>query len=288
MAWNRLVELKIGESGTGLLVSDLDIQFSVRRSVTFSNNNAGIRIFNAKESTRNKILKIGNNVVLGVGYEDEHQSGNLPTIFIGNILFAMSRKTGADWITDIEVSMMQTAKASLESLAVSLSYTKGVPISKPIEEIASVMGLAVNGQANLANLTLINGWAFAGTPRQGLADLRNRLRPHSLDLFVDNSEVIIYRVGTPKSTFETVLLTPDSGLLKVDVTNRQDKIGDKAEEYKKRIRFASLLNPKLQPNGLITISGVNSSVNGTYLVEKVNFKGNNFGGPFDAIGEAVA
>lgn len=292
MAWNRLVEMRVGKNvegdPTALLVSDLDIEFVVKRSVTFSNNSAAIRVFNAKESTRNEVLRAGNSVVLGAGYEDEHKPGNLPTIFIGNIIFATNEKVGSEWITYIEAGVLQSAKTELEYLTASLSYSKGTPATEPIRALALIMGLAVAGEDNAAGILLNNGWAFAGSPRQGLAELRQRLRPSGLDIFVDNSEVIIYRVGSTTGLFGAVLLSPDTGLLQVKKTERQDKKGDKDEEDKKRIEFTALLNPKIQPNGLIVISGANAAVNGTYVVEDVTFVGNNFGGSFHVSGEALA
>ena len=81
MAWGRIVELSVGSEGEGLLISDLDIDFKVIKSLTFADNYAEFRIYNAKEETRTKILKKGNNLIFKAGYEDEAVN----TLFVGNI-----------------------------------------------------------------------------------------------------------------------------------------------------------------------------------------------------------
>ena len=98
MAWGRITTLTVGFQGSGFIVSDLDMDFEVNRSITLSENTAEFTIYNAKESTRKEVLKQGANVIFEAGYEDETVS----TLFAGNITYSSSMKKGMDWVTEIK------------------------------------------------------------------------------------------------------------------------------------------------------------------------------------------
>lgn len=66
----------------------------------------------------------------------------------------------------------------------------------------------------------------------------------------------------------------------------------KAAEGRLKIKFKSLINPGLVPNTKVFIDNTQEglplpSVNGTFLIRKVKFTGNNYGGRCEAEGEAI-
>jgi hypothetical protein len=283
MAFDRVVELKIGERGQGLLISDLDIEFEVSRSNTFELNTCRLTIYNAKESTRKNVLKRGNNVNLAVGYQDEGTG----TIFIGNIDEVVSVQKNAEWVTSISALSLRSLNQPFEHLTVSLSYGPGVSISQPLRALATSLGVVLLGVENAGGVILDNGWCFAGTARQALMDLEKRLKAYNVGLYQDNAEIVIFRKGNVDSRFRGVLLTKQSGLIFVKEKIDDSNNGDAAVEDKKIIEFQSLINPAIQPNGLIVIQG-EDTLDGSYLVEKTVYRGNNFGGDFRLNGEAIA
>ena len=66
----------------------------------------------------------------------------------------------------------------------------------------------------------------------------------------------------------------------------------KAAEGRLKVQFKSLMNPGLVPNTRVYIDNTESGlplppVNGDFLIRKVSFKGNNYGGRCEAEGEAI-
>jgi hypothetical protein len=127
MAFNRLIELKVTNQANIVTdMADLEIEWSIERSISFSENSAEFTIFNAKEDTRKKVLKEGNNIVFSYGYEDENVGSNkeLGNIYSGNIKTAASGQTGTDWITTIQATTQMGKNKKIENVYVRLSYKR--------------------------------------------------------------------------------------------------------------------------------------------------------------------
>lgn len=280
MAFERVVELSVGEGGgLGLLISDLHIDFDIERSITFSENSASFVVYNAKNSTRNKVLKKGNSIVFKAGYQDQ----GIGTLFIGNITEAQSRREGPDWITDIQASAIRSDKKPLENTTITTAYAPGALLSSVVAEIGVAIGLVVLGSEN-ASIPLNNGWVFAGTVKGALDYCNKVLKDNDAAIFIDNNTIVIYKTDGSTSVFSGVVLDYTSGLISVE---KIIETTDKKKRKENRIGFTSLLVPKLKPNGLLKIQNVPENA-GSYLIEKVHFIGNNYGGEFNCDGEAVA
>lgn len=275
MAWSRVIELSVGSDGSGLDMSGLHVDFRIERSISVAQQRAEFTVYNAKEETRKEVLRSGNNVVFRAGYEDE----GLGTLFIGSIIDAQSQKRDRDWRTTINAAALRGQSTALARTNVALSYAPGTELAAVIGDIGTALGLVVFGQAQ-ARIALPNGLVFAGNARRALAYAEEILVNNGAGLYVDNGEIVIYRDGEQQSgEFGSTLLDYDTGLLSVeDITEAGDQ--------RRRVRFRTLLIPKLQPNGLITVR--TERVSGTFIIERVAFSGSNYGESFIAEGEAVA
>ncbi len=275
MAWNRVVELTVGADGSGLDMSGLHVDFRVERSIAVSQQRAEFTVYNASEETRKEVLRIGSNLIFRAGYEDE----GMGTLFIGSIVDAQSEKRDRDWRTTIHAAALRGRDTALSRTNVSLSYAPGTELATVIRDVATALGLAVFGEAQ-ARIALSNGFVFAGGARRALSYAEEILANNGGGLYIDNGEIVIYRDGDRQSgQFGSTLLDYDSGLLSVeDITE--------VEDARRRVRFRSVLIPKLQPNGLITVR--TDRVRGTFLVERIAFLGSNYGERFIAEGEAAA
>jgi len=285
MALQRQIELSVGADGTGLLISDLDVSFEVIRSVTFAENTAGFTITNAQESTRREILKQGNNVIFKAGYEDE----GIGVLFIGNISMASSVRSGPDIITTLECVSVRGKDKPLGTTYVSLSYGPDVSIKKPLQDIAAALGLVLMGADNtaeiaLGNINLDGGFTAAGTARAALDYCKNILKANDVGLYIDNTELVVYNLRGRTSRFTPVYLDYESGLITVQEIEEEDNQSAQ-DPIPKKVEFDCLINPKLQPNGLVQIK--TPHVNGFFIIDKLTFSGDNFGGDFHCVGEAV-
>lgn len=275
MAFGRIAELSVGENGTGLLISDLDIDFKIEKSRSLADNSAEFTIYNAKEATRRDVLKKGANVIFSLGYRDEATA----TVFIGNIDKSFSQKQGPDWITQIKAFTIRSKDAPLETIPIGLSFNPGAALSQPLLAISQAAGLVLSGIENVTTIKLPNGWVHAGTFLGAIRYIKAILDNNNIGMFIDNSEIVLYRLGEP-SRYKTVVLSYTGGLKTIrDIT--------KADEKDKRIEFKSLIIPQCRVNGVVTaITG--GTHDGTYIVDRLSMRGNNYGGAFEMIGEATA
>ena len=221
MAFNRVVELSVGENGRGLLFSQLDIDFRIEKTTTLANNTAEFTIYNAKEATRKDVLKKGNNLIFSIGYEDEA----IGTVFVGNITSSLSHKSGNTWITKIKASSIRSKDQPLQVIPIALSYGVNTPISQPLDILANAAGLVVSGITNITNIRMSNGWVYAGTFGGALRYIKAILDSNNIGMYIDNNEIVIYKIGVA-SRFKTVLLSYTGGLLSVKDITKTVKYAD--------------------------------------------------------------
>ena len=282
MAFRRVVNLRAGREAEGIDLSELHIDFIVERSIDFSANSAQLKIFNPSFETIDSFLTKGNSIVLEAGYEDEGTGA----IYVGQIVSSVSYKDGANRIVDVTAGSIQNANRELEYVTVSLSYARGVTVTTPLRDVANALGLATYGFELANTVRLQNGFTFAGTAKGMLNRLKNILINQDIDLFIDNTTIVLFKRNTQDSRFSAVNLTPATGLIGSAQLTDNIVVGDKDEDFTQRVLFKSILNPALQPNGTIVIDS--ERVSGVFIVEKLTFTGNNYGGDFTTDGEAVA
>lgn len=282
MAFSRILTVKIGFEGIGTLISDLHIDFKIERSIDFSANSAELKIYNPSGDTQEKFLKKGASIIVSAGYRDEGVGG----IYVGQITESVSYKNGADKIVDLTAGSIQNANRNLEYVTVSLSYKRNTSLATPLKDITTALGLATYGFDIAKKVNLPNGFTFAGSAKAALAKCKYILNSYELDLFIDNTTLVVFKRRTADTRFKVVYLSPETGLIGTAKITDSSKVGNPEEEFPLRVSFKSLLNPQLNPNGVIVID--KSTITGTFILEKVSFSGNNYGGAFIATGEGVA
>lgn len=267
MAWIRKVKLSVGAGGQGLDISNLDISFQINRSITSSFNDGIITVYNAKESTRNDILKKGNSVILKAGYNDE----GIGTIFSGVIIESVTNFNDTEWVTEIKAIDIGNNKNGLEFEVFQFSYKKDTPFITVLNDVSNSLNLNISGLSNVTE-TLKDGFSYGGNIKGLLNQIKGILKLNNKDLYFDNNEMVIFNIGNRSSKFEVVRITEKSGLI--------GNIGKTLDENTKKttINFTTLLNYKIQPNGLMNIN--TQKVKGNYYVDKVVFTGDNMGGDF--------
>jgi hypothetical protein len=284
MAWDRVTELSIGETGTGLLISDLDMDFSIEKTMSPAENTAKFTIYNAKKDTVQKILKQGNNCIFKCGYKDEIVS----TIFAGSIVQSIHSKQGVDTKCDI-VAIGKSSRIELRRQNISISYGPETLLSKPLRDIAALLGIVLHGESNAA-IRLPNGWCYVGAVNGAIRYVNQILVTNGCSMYVDNDELVVYKKGVA-SRFNIVYLTYTGGLLYVkDVTEAEvkDEKGGKnpkpKPKVKKKLEFETIMMSQLQPNAPIVFDTPN--LKGNFIIEKLTFEGNNYGGKFGVKGVA--
>ena len=279
MAFNRVVEMLIStqpSQGSSIQtdISNLHIDFDIRRSILLEENTAKFTIYNAKEETRKNILTKNNNVVFKAGYEDE---GGVGTIYIGNITSVESKWESSDWITEMSCTSQRTDMEGAKKTYLARSYSPGTPLSAVLLDVASSLGVVLIGRPQ-ADYKLPNGLTWAGNVNGLLRYAQQVLKPQGVNVYKDNTELIVYRRGVDSSIFELVQIDFNSGLKYVQEAPEYDP---EILNAPKRIQVGTILIPTLQPNSTINIVEDIPDA-GAYVIEVVEFKGNNYGGDFDA------
>jgi hypothetical protein len=283
MAFDRKLTIYIGPRIRGadrLEVSGLDVAFNITRTNAFGENTGQLEIYNPKEATQTAFLREGNNVWVQAGYADDE----FAQIYSGNIVAARSIREGPDLIVSLFLGSVQGTETPLTRQNFALSYAPKTLASKVIQEIADIQQLAVTGLEN-TNFQLPNGFTGVGPARIVLRQLHSVLRSNGIGLYLDSNELILYKLEGD-SLFEVVALGYEGGLLSIeDVTDpyldqqvTKTKQGQLPPDTRKRVSIQALLHPRVRPNGLVRIAAEQNS--GLYLVEKVQFVGDNFGGDF--------
>lgn len=329
-AWERQVELVVYDPATvgspalllskgemlGTVVSDLHMDFKVKRSKVFAENTAEFKVINASPATRAKLTQPGMRVRFSAGYRD---TGGPIGVFWGSVgAGAHSKKEGTEWVTvlpcisslteslgseDIatwakshpqatQADKQAKAASAINRIPVSLSYAPGFPIRKVLQDFQGITGLAVLGAEGLPFDTLVNGYTFAGGVRGAMDTFKKQcLIPIGWTFHVDNGSIFVYPVDESQQyTVVSVYLTQDTGYISLtDKTksNIPPKLV-KASKAKnaplvlvpvpRSYEVKCLLNPKIGPNTLVTVNV--PSLNTTLLVDSAEFNGNNYGGDF--------
>jgi hypothetical protein len=277
MAEKRVCNLTIGDNtGLGLLISDLNISFQIERSYKLTDNTAKITIYNAQKSTRDKILQKDNNVILECGYEDEG-SGR---IFSGFIFESASKKNGTEWQTDLICYDYGANDRNILNETPNFGYKEGIPVTMVLNDIASMLNITISGIENASQIFMNNAKIFTGNLKNIIKNIENILKVNNVGLYFDSNEMVIYKLGKQESKFGVISISQENGLI-----GSVEKITESNEDGKKRYSFTCLMNSKIKPNVLINLKSKN--VNGLFIVEKVTFTGDNFGGEFNVKAEIV-
>lgn len=266
MAFIRKIELAIGPFGvvTDTLVSDLDLEFDIERSIDTEYNTANFTIYNAKEETRNNVLKSGETLRFKAGYEDE--GGAFGGIFTGNIVESVSFRRDINWITEIKAYDIGKISQRKNFILTTVSYKSKTPITTVVKDLAGSLSIPVTGIRNIIG-NLNNGFSYTGNITGLINAVKKLLLPQDLGVFIDDSEIVIYNKTTREGLYGTLYITPYNGLIG-GVTIKEDK---EKQSNKKRITFTTLLNYNIRPNKVIVLQ--NTSVEGTFYVDKVRFHG---------------
>ncbi len=328
-AWGRVVELvaydpalapsaavlEIGGQQFGTVISDLHMEFEVKRSTRYSENTGSFKIYNAKEATRQWLQTPGLRVRFSAGYAEQ---GGLTGIFWGSMVPGVnSRKQGNAWVTtipcissltestgseDIATWAKKNSKASFDQkkakitaavnrIPVSLGYGPDARVRTILRDLAHMSGLVLYGAEGLsATMAFPNGWVYIGGLRGALDTLNRMLRSRGWKLYIDNTTMVVWPLDGGNLTVTAAYLTYGTGLRslepKIDqnIPPKLDRKGNRIEK-RQAYDFECLLSPKIGPNTLAKFD--TGAIQTTLLVSEITHAGNNYGGDFSTKGHGV-
>ncbi len=275
--WNRSVAVSFGPRGRenqGVKVEGLRISFEVTKTRESTPNTAKISIYNLSPKHRAMLeTEEDLGVILEAGY-----GGNLEELFAGDIKRAVTQQQtvsrleslvittvnqGPDKVTTIEAASGQIAT---ERLTFDKSYIEGQSTVNVLSDVIKSFGsLGIDIQNALSFLKsgqVSDKIAQAGMALSGMAvnhmdkltgalGLEWSIQNNSLQLIPQNGQTIE----------EAVLLTPQTGLIGSPLWKKGG------------IEFTAMINPKIIPGRMVTITIEEKQYTGFFRVWRADFSG---------------
>lgn len=260
----------------GTLLHELKIGFNITKTLSSTQNEGTIQIWNLAEGSRNALGKELDDVTLEAGYFPPEGGGNVGIIFKGQIRDIEHRREGPDIITTLSCGEGDKA---FRYATIAKTYEKGTSVETVVEDIYK----------QLESEGITRGeWKFpdemppfkrpytvcGGCKRE--MDLLSRGRDFYWSVQNNAMEVI------PGDGYigGVVILSADTGL--IDAPTITDN----------GVKARALLNPEIRPNRRVRIQSQvleMNAENNEYRVSEVNFSGDNRSGDFvvSIVGEAI-
>lgn len=324
MAFDRVANLYVGkmkngnEESASFRISDLHFSFEVTRSIYWFENKARFSIYNLSKENENKIMTEGSSVIFEAGHKDQ-KIGN---IYIGQIGYVDPRKKGLDRVTEIFCTSGRGGQYQLSRVGISIKFSAGTFINTVLEYVATYCGLSFKGRENLGDVLLERDLVYSGDVAKLLLAIRDTvLYRYGAGAYIDNNEIVIYRLYGDVSEFNYAYLTKSSGLLtsarvrdeskneinyredlaywmgypdlkKADIKVIEEKLAKQKaekEELNKRecIKLSSLIRADIYPNTMCEVIDEEEKINGRYIITRAIYSGDNFGGEFKVECEAM-
>lgn len=221
-------------SGAGLDLSDLRIQFYVKKSDAQTPNAADIRIYNVEPNTIARIQREFSRVVLQAGYE-----ANFGVIFDGNIKQVRSgRENGTDSYLDIAAG---DGDSAYNFSVINTTLAAGATQADQIDALAGSMasrGVRRGHTGDTGQVKLPRGKALYGMSRDRL---RQSAEASNTTWSIQDGKLqFVPRTGVLPG--QAIVLSSKTGLV------------FQPEQTNEGIKARSLLNPNLRVGGSVRIS----------------------------------
>lgn len=178
-------------------ITDLRVIFDASRSDGTKLNKLNLTIFNMKPASREAILiarpkdNLSDEPVIKVrlfaGYE-----GDLKQLIEGDIYISKSTKTGADWITDIEIwsGLTEASKAT-----VSFNLDGKIPAKTISDRLVESLNIPVNYTQNALDILRDKTYTDFSESGMSIITIKRFLRRYDLDFTFEGDVGSIGRSG---------------------------------------------------------------------------------------------
>lgn len=278
--FNRIVKVTINHGASTQVIDSLDIDFEVKLSKDSKENEATINIFNMNAESRGRLAVKGPAVTLEVGH-----NGQPFTIFQGNITKVAHDDAGVEWVSKIQLGDGNVAR---QDAKFSRVYNANTSVTSIVADVATSFGIPLVNNFTTTEI-LESSLTLDGKSKDVMEQLS---RDHGFDWLINQNTLEITAPNTPPITAPLIpLLTPDTGLTAAP------------ERLDTGVRLKSYIINGLRPNGSVAVLSTSSrsvsvsggatqrtsdtSLNGTYLIDKVTMIGSTYDDRFDAVTEGL-
>lgn len=273
---NRQVEIKIGpltewegggdESAAVRVYGDgtnnnLRIRFTIVKHIVSTTTPTTISIYNLGPGIRAALQNSQAQVIIKAGWANV----GLLSVFKGSLLASISRRDGADVITDL---LCTAAMGAISRTILSKAFGPTHQLSKMLIDIAKTFpNVDVDPKLiDVKNVFLGNqGYSYAGS----VSDLLDKLsRVHGFSWWINDGR--FYALDDNKTISEgNVVISANNGFLM-----RAEPILTTPFQVQSGTSIESLFNPYIMPGSSVVLdTKINPSLNGTYKVHEMTHEG---------------
>ena len=269
----------------------LALDFETKMTRSKEPNQGVFNLYNLSASTRQEIETDAIAVRCYAGYD-----GDAKLIYKGDLVFVNSIMQPAEWVTTLHCG---DGFASFTKSITSKTYASGTDKQVILDQIASDMNLVVKATKDAIGGALTGTLSIDGKSKDQLDVLT---KDNGAEWSIQDGELNLTKIGRPIDDI-AIVLRADTGLLE------HPTVTDKG------VNIKAQLNPDIRPGKLIKLEPIAVQVQpttareepktppkkakeifipergrdyaGVYLCQTVQFIGNNYGGPFDVMIEAI-
>jgi hypothetical protein len=268
----REASLLVGDPTTGgLEIKDLRFSFTIELSLVGYPNMGNIKVYNLKQSSRNKIKEEFTKIFLYAGYE-----GNTSLIFSGNIVNVTHEKVGPDWITNL---FCGDALKSINQSTINKTLPAGATTESILDELVAGMDGVTKGVTEglkdclTKKRSLLRGLVLSGNIKDWLTKLSENC---GFDFSINNDVLETMPKGKPLNDEPVVIVSQETGMI------------GSPELTEVGLKVKSLLLPQLKLGRRIQIKSISGKINignlifrkvpptlgeGTYRIDKITHVG---------------
>lgn len=298
--FDRVASLTIGKpNGDAVEIRDLRFAFSIEKGSGENPNKCTCRVFNLNSTSRALVETVNNVLILKAGYKQD--VGEM-IIFIGSVTRAITRREGADWVTELEMS---DGGLEYRDTKTSFSFAAGINAQQVLSTIAATFKLAIRPlPQDIAVKQYPEGFAFVGKSREAMTKACDYL---GLEWSIQNRQIQILKKGKAVD-MQAFVLSPETGLLgspesehKTMTEEAASKRGFTAKQKGVRVTFAAdlktgdkdkrlevqgwkvktLLQPAMQPGGYVRVDTKTIKAE-FFRVESVTHDGDTHGSAWES------
>lgn len=236
----------------------LAVDFDVKHTNSKEPSVGNFAIYNLAEETRKRIASDAIGLRFYGGYD-----GMEKLLYSGSIERVINKRQSVDYVTEIRCG---DGFREFTKSVTSRTYASGVDKQTIVNDIASDMGLPLKLGKDAVKGVLNGSKTLDGLSK----DVLTELVP---EWSIVDGEINIAAQGQPISNVAAVIKS-DTGLL------------ESPSITEKGVNIKAQIDPDIRPRSLLQVES--ESVNGLYVVQSIQFVGNNYGGAFDMNIEAVS
>ena len=244
----------------GLVIDDIRVTTTVRRSSDPTQDTGKVNIINLAEGREDQIYQRADGLVLEAGYR-----GAESVIFDGPVQRVLRDRTldNVARVTQIVLGDSTHAPAMAGGVTVR-SYAGTQSVRGIVRDLAGDLGLAVGPLDMVPASATLHNWSHSGTTKAALAQV---LRSAGCSWFEDDGVLRARRVGAPaQADAPAIVLNQSTGL--VGAPTRTDEGAE----------VTMLLNPNVRLGSRITLGSV--KFRGDWIVTTLEHEGDNWEGRF--------